>query len=82
MMKRRSPEALARLEEIVRENMGRTNIDIVTRYQKDYAKLEMANTGADFEEVLCKWTADAAGAPRDFSITTQVRIPVVVCQGR
>lgn len=72
MVKYRSPEAVARLEEIVRQNMGRTNIEIVTLYQKDFAKAEMAEKGLTYEQVLDHWTANAATAPRDAAISTQV----------
>jgi hypothetical protein len=73
IQKHRSPEAVELLQDLVRRNMGKSNADIMTLYQREIATDEMAEKGIPFEEVLGQWKANAAKAPRDAAISTQVR---------
>lgn len=73
VQKLRSPSAAALLEDIVKRNIGKTNIDLMVMYMREIARPYMSKLSMTFEEITNFWTAHPAKAPRDADISAAVR---------
>lgn len=72
--KLRSPEAFATLEQVLRQNLGKTNLEIIALYLLQIAQPIMAARNMTFQEVRDEWSANPASVPRDVAISQKVRI--------
>lgn len=69
----RSPWASDLLEELVKRNLGKTNMELIVMYLREIAQPYMLKLNMTFEEVRDFWTAHPGKAPRDADISAAVR---------
>lgn len=67
-----SPSAAALLEDIVKRNIGKTNIDLMVMYMREIARPYMSKLSMTYEEISNFWAAHPAKAPRDADISAAV----------